>query len=275
MAEITYYISNVLSLLVSYAVSFGGKIIGALLVLFIGLKIAKVLVNMIDKSKAFSAMDPTAKTFLRSALNIVFKAIVFITTIGILGVPLTSVVTVIASCGVAVGLALQGGLSNLAGGIIILIFKPFEVGNYIIGGGVEGSVETIGIFYTTLVTPDNKRVIIPNGGLMNTTVTAANQLDTRRVDLEFAVSYASDIDKVREIIASVIDKNENVLKDKGVDILVSKLDESSIGFAVRVWSKTDNYWDVYFNLNEGVKKALGENKIESPFKQVDVHVKEK
>ncbi len=273
MAEISYYLTSILSLIISYAVSFGGKIIGALLVLLVGLKLVKMVVNMFCKSKAFSAIDITAQTFLKSAINIALKVIVFITVIGILGVPLTSVVTVIASCGVAVGLALQGGLSNLAGGIIILIFKPFEVGNYIIGGGVEGSVETIGIFYTTLITPDNKRVIIPNGGLMNTTVTAANQLDTRRVDFEFSVAYSSDIDKVRGVILKTIEQQELVLKETAPDIFLSKHDESAIKFAVRVWTKTENYWTVFFDINEKVKKAFDENGIQIPYPQMDVHIK--
>ncbi|MBQ8003091.1 MAG: mechanosensitive ion channel, partial [Clostridia bacterium] len=188
-------------------------------------------------------------------------------------VPLTSVVTVIASCGVAVGLALQGGLSNLAGGIIIIILKPFKVGDYIIEGGVEGTVEAIGIFYTTLLTPDNKRVIIPNGSLMNSTVTAVNQLDTRRVDFKFSVSYSSDIDKVRKVIAYVAENTDKVLLDKGVDIFLSNHGESSIDFSVRVWSKTEDYWTVYFSINENVKKAFDKACIEIPFPQMDVHVK--
>lgn len=259
--------------LTTLGVSLGGKIIAALLVLFIGLKITKFIVKLVTKSKVFHAIDVTAQTFLKSVLNIALKAVVFITAIGVLGVPLTSVVTVVASCGVAVGLALQGGLSNLAGGIIIIILKPFKVGDYIIEGGVEGSVEAIGIFYTTLLTPDNKRVIIPNGALMNSTVTAVNQLDTRRVDFKFSVAYSVDIDKARKVIAYVVENTEKVLKDKNVDIFVSNHGESSIDLSVRVWSKTEDYWTVYFEINENVKKAFDKTGIEIPFPQLDVHVK--
>lgn len=259
--------------LVELGVSVGGKIIIACLILLVGLKIANLIVKLLTKSRAFKSIDVTAGTFLKSAVSVVLKVIVFITAIGALGVPLTSVITVIASCGVAVGLALQGGLSNLAGGIIILIFKPFKVGDYIVEGGVEGTVEGIGIFYTTLLTPDNKRVIIPNGGLMNTTVTAVNQLAERRVDFVFSVSYSDDIDKVRKVIYDTVTANENVLKDKSIDIFLSNHNSSSIDFAVRVWAKTENYWSVFFDINEQVKKAFDKNEIEIPFQQMDVHVK--
>ncbi len=268
-------IEQILTNLAELGVSLGGKLIAALLVLVIGLKVAGFIVKLVVKSRTFSKIDITAQTFLKSVLNIVLKAVVFVTAIGVLGVPLTSVVTVIASCGVAVGLALQGGLSNLAGGIIIIILKPFKVGDYIIEGGVEGSVEAIGIFYTTLLTPDNKRVIIPNGSLMNSTVTATNQLETRRVDFKFSVSYATDIDKARKVIAYVVENTEKVILDKGVDIFLSNHGESSLDFSVRVWSKTEDYWAVYFSINENVKKAFDKASIEIPFPQMDVHVVQK
>ncbi|MBQ8541103.1 MAG: mechanosensitive ion channel [Clostridia bacterium] len=264
---------QILTNLAELGISLGGKLIAALLVLGVGLKLAGFIVKLVVKSRTFSKIDVTAQTFLKSVLNIVLKAIVFVTAIGVLGVPLTSVITVIASCGVAVGLALQGGLSNLAGGIIIIILKPFKVGDYIIEGGVEGSVEAIGIFYTTLLTPDNKRVIIPNGALMNSTVTAVNQLETRRVDFKFSVSYATDIDKARKVIAYVIENTEKVILDKGVDIVLSNHGESSLDFAVRVWSKTEDYWTVFFAINENVKKAFDKAGIEIPYPQMDVHVK--
>lgn len=259
--------------LIEFCVSFGGKMFAALLVTAIGLKLGKILLNMMMKSRGFRAIDVTAQTFLRSALNIAIKIVVFITAIGILGVPLTSVVTVVASCGVAIGLALQGGLSNLAGGIIILMFKPFEVGDYIDDGSVNGTVEAIGIFHTTLVTPDNKHVIIPNGGLMNSTITASNQLSTRRIDWTFSVSYSSDIDKVKKVIVDTVMENDKVMKDKGVDVFLSKHTESGIEFSLRVWSKTEDYWTIYFDINEKMKKAFDREGIEIPYPQMDVHVK--
>ena len=264
---------QILTNLAQLGISLGGKIIAALLVLGIGLKVASFIVNLITKSRAFAKIDVTAQTFLKSVISISLKAVVFVTAIGVLGVPLTSVITVVASCGVAVGLALQGGLSNIAGGIMIIILKPFKVGDYIVEGGVEGTVEAIGIFYTTLLTPDNKRVIIPNGGLMNSTVTAVNQLETRRVDFKFSVSYQTDIDMARKVINYVIENTENIITDRGVDIFLSNHGESSIDFSVRVWTQTENYWSVYFSINENVKKAFDKAGIEIPYPQVDVHMK--
>ncbi len=265
---------QILTSLTQMGVSLGGKLLAALLVLGIGLKLAGFVLKLVVKSRVFSKIDITAQTFLKSVLNIVFKAVVFVTAVGVLGVPLTSVVTVIASCGVAVGLALQGGLSNLAGGIIIIILKPFKVGDYIMENGVDGTVESIGIFYTTLLTPDNRRVFIPNGSLMNSTVTATNQLDTRRVDFKFSVAYSSDIDMVKKVISYVIENTENVIMERGVNIVLSNHGESSIEFSVRVWTQTENYWSVYYSINENVKKAFDKAGIEIPYPQMDVHIKE-
>lgn len=266
---------TLLTQLITFLASLGGKLVATALVLIIGLKLSGVVVKMMLKSKAFNAIDSTVQTFLKSAVSIALKALVFITAIGVLGVPLTSVITVLASCGVAVGLALQGGLSNLAGGIIILIFKPFKVGDYIDDKSVNGSVETIGIFYTTLLTPDNKRVIIPNGTLMNSTVTAANQLDTRRVDFEFCVPYAENLDKVRTIITETVNANESVLKENGVDIFVSGYSDGAVKLSVRAWTNTDNYWTVYFDINEKVKTAFDANGIVMPLRRVDINVVQK
>ncbi len=264
----------IITSLIGFVMSLGGKLIATALVLGIGLKLGQILVKMICKSRVFSSIDVTAQTFLKSVINILIKVIVIITAIGVLGVPLTSVVTVIASCGVAVGLALQGGLSNLAGGIIIIILKPFKVGDYIMENGVDGTVETIGIFYTTLLTPDNKRVIIPNGGLMNSTVTAVNQMDTRRVDFTFSVARSNDIGKVRDVIGKVLDTNGMILTEKGRDIVVAGQSPMCIDLAVRVWSKTDDYWSVVFDINEKMKEAFDKEGIEIPCRQVDVHVKQ-
>lgn len=259
--------------LISSLASLGGKIVVAGLIVAVGLKMSGIVLKLMSKSHVFTSIDTTVQTFLKSAVSVVLKAVVFVTAIGVLGVPLTSVVTVIASCGVAVGLALQGGLSNIAGGIIILIFKPFKVGDYIDDQSVSGTVEAIGIFYTTLVTGDNKRVIIPNGALMNSTVTASNQLDTRRVDFEFSIAYNEDIDRVKRVIENTVAENTKVLKDKKVNIFVAEHADSCVKLSVRVWTKTENYWSVYFDINEKIKKAFDENNIEIPFPQLDVHMK--
>jgi small conductance mechanosensitive channel len=258
--------------LTTLGVSLGGKIIAALLVLFIGLKITKFIVKLVIKSKVFHAIDVTAQTFLKSVLNIALKAIVFITAIGVLGVPLTSVVTVVASCGVAVGLALQGGLSNLAGGIIIIILKPFKVGDYIIEGGVEGTVEAIGIFYTTLATPDNKRITVPNGLLSNATVINYSAEETRRVDMEFTVAYGTDIEKVNKVLLTVAGANDKILKDPAPFAALHRQGDSALVFVLRSWCKNSDYWNVYFYLEENMTKAFTAMGIEIPFNQLDVHI---
>ena len=260
-------------LLARFSVSVGAKIIGAALVLLIGFKLCGFIVKIITNMRAMKNVDPSAQSFIKSFLGIFLKVVVVITAAGVLGVPMTSVITVVGSCGIAVGLALQGGLSNLAGGLIILIFKPFQVGDYIIEGGYEGTVSAIGIFYTTLVTVDNKRVLIPNGTLMNSTITAANQLDTRRIDFKFNTSYSTNIDFAKKIMLATAEKDARVLKDPAPQALVSNHGESAIEFTLRVWTKTSDYWDVYFALNESVKKAFDENEIEIPFPQMDVHIK--
>lgn len=260
-------------LIASFSVSVGAKIIGAVLVLIIGFKLCKFIVKIITNMRALKNVDPSAQSFIKSFMGIFLKVVVVITAAGVLGVPMTSVITVVGSCGIAVGLALQGGLSNLAGGLIILIFKPFQVNDYIIEGGYEGTVSSIGIFYTTLVTVDNKRILIPNGTLMNSTITAANQLDTRRIDFAFNTSYSTDIDFAREILTLTAEKDPRVLKEPSPQVFVSKHGESAIELTLRVWTKTADYWDVYFALNENVKKAFDENEIEIPFPQMDVHIK--
>ena len=263
---------DILSQIGEFCVSSGVRLIGAILILIIGFKLVKTLVKLITR-RGFAGIDASAQTFIKSFLNISLKVLVIVMAAGLLGVPMTSVITIVGSCGIAIGLALQGGLANIAGGLIILIFKPFGVNDYIIEGGFEGTVSSIGIFYTTLVTTDNKRILIPNGALMNSTVTAANQLPLRRVDLTFNVAYSTDIDFARGVIADVAKKNELVLADPETQILLSKHGESAIEFTLRAWTKSETYWDTYFSLIEGVKKAFDKNGIEIPFPQMDVHVK--
>ncbi len=249
----------------------GTRLIGAALILVIGFKLSKYLVKLL--SRIFKNIDPTAQSFLKSFIGIMLKVLIVVSAAGVLGVPMTSVITVVGSCGVAVGLAMQGGLSNLAGGLILMIIKPIRVGDYIIEESYEGTVTEIGIFYTTLVTYDNRRVLIPNGTLMNSTITAINQLEKRRVDLTFPAAYKTDIDFAREVIARTADEHPLVLKEPEPVIQLSNCGESGIEFTLRAWTKSENYWTVYFALKENVKKAFDKNGIEIPYPQMDVHFK--
>lgn len=264
---------KILTGLSELSMSAGAKIIGALLILVIGLRLSRCFVRLLTNRHFFKNIDPTAQTFIKSFVGILIKVVVIISAAGVMGVPMTSVITIIGSCGVAVGLAMQGGLSNLAGGLIILIIKPFKVGDYITEDKYEGEVSSIGIFYTTLVTYDNKKVLIPNGTLMNSTITAVNQLETRRVDLAFSAAYATDIDFAREVLLKTAAANALVLKEPEPAVQLSDCGESAVVFTLKVWTKTENYWTVYYSLKESAKKAFDENGIEIPFPQVDVHMK--
>lgn len=243
-----------------------------LIVLVVGFRIIAWLEKTLKKEHRFSKLDKTAKSFIVSFIIISLKVVLIFIVLTIIGVPTASLITVIGSCAVAVGLALQGGLSNIAGGLMILIFKPFQVGDYIKANDLEGTVKSITMFYTTITTIDNKVIQLPNGNLTNSNITNYNTNPTRRVDLEICVSYDSDIDKVKKVIKSVVDKNEKILKDDRNLIRLMKHDSSSLNFAVRSWVKTEDYWDVYYDLMENIKKSFDENNIEIPFPQMDVHI---
>jgi small conductance mechanosensitive channel len=190
------------------------------------------------------------------------------------GIKTTSFVAVLGTASLAVGLSLQGSLSNFAGGVLILMLKPFKVGDYIIDSsdGKEGTVTKIDLFYTTLITPDNKKTVIPNGSLSNTSLTNVTAFETRRVDFEIGISYSADISKAKSIIEETAKANELVLKDKEIFVFVSNLDSSQVTMGIRVWTNTSDYWTVKFELTEAVKKALDENNIEIPFNQLVVHM---
>ncbi len=251
----------------------GLNILFGLIVLIFGFKIAKVVVKTIGKRKAFQKLDPSVQSFLKSAMKVVLYAAVISSAAIIWGIPTTSFMTIFASAGVAVGLALQGSLSNLAGGIMILIFRPFKIGDYIEGAGAAGTVSDITVMYTRLTTVDNKVVVIPNGSLTNANVTDYSTMPTRRVDLTISTDYRDDIDKVRKVILDVVTKNEMVKADPEPFVRLVKHNDSSLDYTVRAWTDTENYWNVYFDLTEDIKKAFDENGISIPFKQVDVTLK--
>ena len=251
----------------------GLNILFGLIVLIVGFKIAKVVVKTIGKRKAFQKLDPSVQSFLKSAMKVVLYAAVISSAAIIWGIPTTSFMTIFASAGVAVGLALQGSLSNLAGGIMILIFRPFKIGDYIEGAGAAGTVSDITVMYTRLTTVDNKVVVIPNGSLTNANVTDYSTMPTRRVDLTISTDYRDDIDKVRKVILDVVTKNEMVKADPEPFVRLVKHNDRSLDYTVRAWTDTENYWNVYFDLTEDIKKAFDENGISIPFKQVDVTLK--
>jgi len=257
-------------------IDFGFKLILVAIVILIGFKIVNIFEKYLRKEHKFEKMDESAKGFIVSFIAIALKCIVVVMCISILGVSNASIVAAIGSCGVAIGLALQGGLSNIAGGVMILIFKPFKVGNYIMtDNGYEGTVKSITMFYTIITTVDNKLIMIPNGILTSSTVTNFTGAKKRRVDIDLSVSYNTDIDKVKKVVSDILEKHELILENEQKVVRVKEHADSALIFTVRVWAKTDDYWNVKFDLLEQIKEAFDKNKIEIPYPQLDINMKEK
>ena len=264
---------NFLAFMTEKATNIGLAIIYAALVLFFGLKLSKWASSKIVKLRVFDKIEPSVCHFIASLLKVVLYALVIISAAIILGIPTTTFITILGSAALAIGLALQGSLSNLAGSIMILVFKPFKVGDFIEYGSLKGTVEDINIFYTVLRTPDNKAITCPNGPLSNKEIINYSANDTRRIDLTFTAGYDSDIDEVKSILLKCAELDDRILANPAPAALFTKQGESALEFTLRVWCENKNYWDVYFMLMENVKKAFNAAGIDIPFKQVDVHVK--
>ena len=248
------------------------EILAGLVILIIGFKIINIIESKLKKPHKFSKLDASVKTFLISFVTIGLKIVLIVIFLSVIGVPMASLVTIVGSCAVAIGLALQGGLSNIAGGLMILMFKPFKVGDYISANGFDGTVKSITMFYTTIVTIDNKVIQLPNGNLSNSNIVNYSAKSERRVDIDISVSYKTDIDKVKKVVNNIIDKHELILQDKDKFFRLKSHDESALVFTLRVWTKTGDYWTVYFDLMETIKKEFDHHGIEIPYNQLDVHM---
>ena len=265
-------VEAILAFVTATLLPFAIKIVVALLIYFIGNKLIKLIVNLTKKGLEKVGVEAGVQSFLLSAIRIVLFIVLVFAVVGYLGVATTSIAALFASAGVTIGLALQGSLSNLAGGVLILVLKPFKVGDYIVATGVEGTVTDIEIFYTKLSTTDNRKIVVPNGTLSNTNIINVSHEKTRRVDMVIGVSYSSDIAKVKNILATLAERNEAVLKDKPVNIYINEFGASSINFGFRVWVEAANYWTTKWKMMEDIKAAFDENGIEIPFNQVDVNI---
>lgn len=265
--------TEILDTVVNWMTSSGIKIVIAVLLLVVSFIIINAVTKSIYKRLQKRKADVTLSRVGTNALRIMLKILVLVCLIGYLGIETASISAVIASIGVGISLAVQGTLSNFAGGVIIIIMRPFKIGDYITSNGVEGTVEDIKLFYTHIVTNDNKAVVIPNGALANNVIVNASAKDTRRVDLLMQVAYGSDVTLVKELIKKVCAENELVFKEPAPFVEFSNMNESSLDFTVRVWCNRPDYWTVNYALIENTKKAFDENGIEVPFKQVDVHIK--
>ncbi len=244
----------------------------ALIFLFVASKIVKIIVRRSLVSKGMMKFTKTVRTFLGHVISITLYLVVAVVTIMILGFDLTAFSAVLASAGLAIGLALQGGLSNIAGGVMVVAFKPFEVGDYVTTNGVGGTVTDIGIFYTTLTTPDNKKVVIPNGTVSNSVVENYSAYDTRRIDFDFSISYEADIDVAKKVLYACAKMDERILADPAPVVMIAEHKDSAIIIRLRVWVATDDYWDVYFSIYEQVKRSFDQCGVKIPYPQLDVHI---
>lgn len=245
-------------------VSFSKRIVGALVVYFIGRFIINRFLSGITKTRFYNNLDSTVKSFTLNACKILLHVLLVISIIGILGVPMASIITVLASVCVAIGMALQGSLSNLAGGIMLLVMRPFNVGDYISSNGGDGTVKEVNLFYTVLTTVDNKRITIPNGSLMNASITNYSSEPTRRVDINLSCAKNENTDKVLYILQQALHSEERVLEDPAPVARLLDTTNEALNFTARVWVRNDDYWEVYFNLMKKLTDALREEGIQSP-----------
>ncbi|NLP13503.1 MAG: mechanosensitive ion channel [Clostridium sp.] len=259
----------------SVGLSVGMKVLYSAIILIVGLKLIGFFVKFITNSKGFQKIDSTVQSFIKSFTSIGLKVLLLIIVASTLGVELTSVMALLASAGLAVGLALQGALSNIAGGLIILIFKPFRVGDYIETQSLSGTVKEITVFYTILATPDNKRITLPNGSMTNASITNFSVEETRRVDLTFSAPYSVDIELVKNILLKLAENHPMVLKEPKPMSRLASHGDSALEYRLRVWCNNADYWTVLYDLTEGVKKEFDQQGIIIPYRQIDVHVLDK
>lgn len=251
----------------------GVDLLRGLLVLAVGFFLVYWINKLLRRNKKLMKIEPTLRGFLLNLIRVVLSVLVVLTAVNIMGIPMTSILTLVASGGVAIGMAMQGVVGNLIGGLILLILHPIRAGEYVKIGESEGTVKTVGVYYTELVTPENKHLSLPNGTLTNTPITNFSRLGTRRLDLTFSVDYSSDMDTVYRVLNELVANQDGILPDPAPQIVLFKCADSSLDFAVRVWVKTDDYWPLNFRLLDEGKRALDAAGISIPFPQMDVHVK--
>lgn len=265
-------LSNYVDVAIEMAIGYLPSLLLAAMVLIIGLWIVNRFVRVMARGFARSKTEPTLATFLENLVSVVLKVLVIISAAGMVGIETTSFIAVLGAAGLAIGLAMQGSLANFAGGVLVLMFRPYRVGDYIEAQGVDGTVKEIQILHTVLTTPDNKRIIVPNGAISNGVITNYSTESTRRVDFVFGIGYGDDIKGAREVIRAQIDADERILDHPPPQIVVSNLGDSSVDITVRVWANAADYWGIKFDLTEQVKTAFDEAGITIPFPQRDVHL---
>lgn len=268
----TQQISGYFDTGVTLAMTYGTQLLLAILVLVIGLWVINRFVAITRDTMATRSIDPTLGRFLTNLLNVTFKALLLISVASMIGIATTSFIAILAAAGLAIGLALQGSLANFAGGVLILMFRPFKVGDVIEAQGISGKVAEIQIFNTVIKTPDNKVMIVPNGPISNGIITNYSKEATRRIDFVFGIGYGDDIAQARSVLEGLIAADERILSDPPFLVAVSELADSSVNFTVRVWVNSPDYGSVNFGMTEAVKLAFDRANISIPFPQSDVHI---
>ena len=266
------FIDSMIQTVIQWVTTYSFSIIGAILIFVVGKwlagKITKILVKLLEKNK----VDAALTGFLGNMSYYAMLVVVVIAAVGQLGINTTSFLTIVGAAGLAIGLALKDSLNNFASGVMIILFRPFGIGDVVTAGGVTGKVQSIAIFSTILTTPDNQKVIVPNGNIINSVITNVTANDTRRIDLVVGIGYDDDIGKTKQVLADIIQSDDRILSDPAPTIAVSELADSSVNLVVRPWVKTSEYWDVYFDLLEKIKQTFDAEGISIPYPQQDVHL---
>lgn len=257
-----------------YLIPFGLKLVAAIVVYILGRWVIKLIKKGLSKAMLYRKADASLNTFLMSLVSVLLTFFLILAIVGILGINTSSLVALLASAGLAIGMALSGTLQNFAGGVMIMLFRPFKVGDFISAQGFEGKVNEIQIFNTHLLSVDNKEIILPNGALSTNAMTVFSKQDTRRVDWVFSIAYGDDYDKAKSVLKRLCQEDERILKEPGVMIELIKLNNSSVDITVRAWVKTPDYWLVFFAMNEKVYKTFAVEGLNIPFPQMDVHLKQ-
>lgn len=251
----------------------GMDLLRGIIILVVGFFLVRWVVKIIERNEHKMKMEPTLRGFVKNLIRILLYVLVILTAVNTMGVPMTSIITLLGSAGVAVSLALQGVLGNLIGGFILLLFKPIRAGEYVKIGENEGTVKNIGTFYTEIATADNRHINLPNGTLTNTAIVNYSRAGTRRLDLTFSVGYEQNIDKVYEVLRKVVSEEKELLEEPAPSVHLVKCGDNALDFTVRVWVTGPNYWPVNFRLLEKCRRALDEAGMPSPYPQMDIHMK--
>ncbi len=272
ISKLTEYYDKLLVLIQTKGAEFAINLVTALVIFYVGKWIVGIVTKGIRKAMERGDVDPTLTSFVSNLVRMTLLVFVVIAAIDQLGVQSAQFIAVLGAAGLAVGLALQGSLSNFAAGVLIVLFRPYKVGDWVEAAGISGAVERVEILTTILKTGDNKQIIVPNSQIMGSIITNYSANDTRRIDLVVGVGYGDDLDKVRKTLETLVAADDRILKDPACQIAVSELADSSVNFVLRPWVKTADYWGVRFDLTEAIKKRFDEEGISIPFPQRDVHI---